>query len=102
MEQGQAATATSHFFELFYHEHLPLKVAQCVLQIPLQGFVFVSLGVALHDLLASDVFTGWYFAQDFLFHRTHPGFRLQSKQHRNVSFGRVADAIVEQPAHDDI
>ena len=102
MEQGQATTTPCDFFELFHHKHLTLEVVEGVLQITLEGFVFITFRITLHNLLPSDVLARWNFTQNLLFHRTHPRFRLQTKQHRDVSFGGVADAIVKQPAHDDI
>ena len=52
--------------------------------------------------MTGDVFTGRNFRENFLFHWPNPWFWLKAEEHGNVSFGGVADAIVEKSTHDDI
>ena len=102
VEQGKTTSPAGHFFELLDDQHLSLEVAQGVFEIALKGLVFVALRVSGHDFLACHVFTRRNFAQNFLFHRPHPGFGFQTEQHRNVPFCGVANTVVKQPTHDDI
>ena len=102
VEQRQATTTSGDFFELLDHQHLPLKVAQSILEVTMEGFEFLTLRIVRHDLLARDVFTCRDFGEDFFFHWTDPWLRLQTEEHRNVLARGVANAVVKQAPHDDV
>ena len=90
-----------NFLELLDDQHLSLKICKGILEV-VEALDVHLLGIAFHNFLTGDVFTGRDFRENFLFHWPNPWLWLKAEKHGNVSFGGVADAIVEKSTHDDI
>jgi hypothetical protein len=76
MEEGQPSSASGNILELFYNEHLPLKIGHCILDVSLEGAVLISSREVCHDLLACHIFSDWDPLEKFLFHWTNPRLGL--------------------------